>query len=1052
MTCRYVATVFVYLCCTFLAAGQVDLSEWTCHKVAREYSGSSQIPLSNHIHGYDIDQHGLIWMSTVLGVYTFDGAKMHAEPAFLVEDIQKYTVGGRYIHCDHSDRVWLIADHRGIIMYDRIQQNYLKLNTSKQADITLSNLEVSDISVENDTSVWVSTADLVLSHINPRTKSISFFDAKPVIQRFFPNAFKGRFGSIAISDEMVWIASPWGLVTFNSLTEAFDFIPYPVETDYSDPPKFNIPLFHHEKYLFIAPQFGSYSGIVVYDKDLAKYVEHFTEPSSVIHGDIFTSINLYDEHSIIAGSRRDGFVVIDIPTLKSKRYHLSAFDLQIGQAIDIFGIHPVTNDKCFVLAGDDLYEMKRKKNLFNYFSLNTSSKAKHNWQRSILELPESESFLIGTYFGDGLLQINMDSSSVYPIRYYSRKGSLDYDITIYDICLAPNDSIYLATSVGLLIFDRQNETITKPSQKALLSEQIQGTPILELISVDKQQIFISTEFNGLFSYNLETLDLQFINNSVNNYTIYDVFLSNDNTYYVTTDDGLRLYNAKNNSLEIPTLPSHHELANLSLRYSISVEGMVYLASDGNGIYRLSFEDGHITSVKNIRNAENALYNAISKFIYTPEKEGLWMNTADGFSFYHLPSSTFSNFSINEGIGFRRRNGRLFHQLRNKYIIAGAHTAFQYFHPDSVVVKLTDPIPYLKSASDHQRTYALHTFVRDTLHLPKNNKTLRIELNSINRNDNTLTYYSYKLKNYDQQWSEPSSQSSAAYTQLPGGTYTFEYRVANKNKAWIDGIPLIVIIQKKLYEYIWFKLFLLTTVFAIVYFLYKRRIQHLEKQTKIREAFNEKINELELNALRLQMNPHFVFNTINSINWFIIKNDSVHASNYLTQFSHLIRLSLDFSKHKLIPLRKELEALRIYIELEQLRFEQSFQYTITVDGHLNTSAFFVPPLIIQPFVENAIWHGLTHKSSKGKLQVTIREQSNSIVCVIEDDGIGREASQTIKSQKKIHKKSHGLEITRERLQIMEKLYNVKASYDIQDLYNESGHSVGTRVIITIPQIK
>lgn len=213
---------------------------------------------------------------------------------------------------------------------------------------------------------------------------------------------------------------------------------------------------------------------------------------------------------------------------------------------------------------------------------------------------------------------------------------------------------------------------------------------------------------------------------------------------------------------------------------------------------------------------------------------------------------------------------------------------------------------------------------------------------------------------------------------------------------------------------------------------------------------QKMTEVEMQALRAQMNPHFIFNCLNSINRYIVKSDQTTASLYLTKFAKLIRLILDNSNSKNVILTNELEALKLYIEMEALRFDKKFTYEIKIEPNLGTDTVELPPLIIQPYVENAIWHGLLHKESNGHLSVQVSMTSDSMLqCVIEDNGIGREKAKTLKSKTATSRKSLGMQLTENRLSLLNKHAELNASVEIIDLQNGSCEAGGTKVILKIP---
>jgi putative methionine-R-sulfoxide reductase with GAF domain len=213
---------------------------------------------------------------------------------------------------------------------------------------------------------------------------------------------------------------------------------------------------------------------------------------------------------------------------------------------------------------------------------------------------------------------------------------------------------------------------------------------------------------------------------------------------------------------------------------------------------------------------------------------------------------------------------------------------------------------------------------------------------------------------------------------------------------------------------------------------------------------QKMADVEMQALRAQMNPHFIFNCLNSINRYIVKSDQATASLYLTRFAKLIRLILDNSNSKNITLSNELEALKLYIEMEALRFDKKFNYRITVDENISTDSLELPPLIIQPYVENAIWHGLLHKEAGGNLLIHISMLNETmLVCEIEDNGVGRAKAKEMKSKSATSRKSLGMKLTEDRLLLLNKHAELNASIDIIDIVQDNGEAGGTKVILKIP---
>ncbi|MFD2822312.1 tetratricopeptide repeat protein [Lacinutrix iliipiscaria] len=230
------------------------------------------------------------------------------------------------------------------------------------------------------------------------------------------------------------------------------------------------------------------------------------------------------------------------------------------------------------------------------------------------------------------------------------------------------------------------------------------------------------------------------------------------------------------------------------------------------------------------------------------------------------------------------------------------------------------------------------------------------------------------------------------------------------------------------------------LFGIIFVLNRQKTLKSEK----------KIIMLEQDMLRNQMNPHFIFNTLNSIKLYIINNEKENAVYYLNKFSKLIRKILVASTEKEISLAEELETMALYMNIENIRFDNEIKYEVEIHKSVNANLIKVPSLILQPFLENALWHGLSSKTKNKKIHLELKNRThNSITIIITDNGIGRVASQKIKKQKTLNRKSVGISITKERLENFSKRFSSDYNLVIEDLYDDQNNATGTRVIINIP---
>lgn len=324
-------------------------------------------------------------------------------------------------------------------------------------------------------------------------------------------------------------------------------------------------------------------------------------------------------------------------------------------------------------------------------------------------------------------------------------------------------------------------------------------------------------------------------------------------------------------------------------------------------------------------------------------------------------------------------------------------------------------------------------------------SIEIKISGVSSGKSDLQY-KYKLEGKDEDWIY-SVNTSVYYPTLAPGYYTFKVLAMNDSGVWSTTPAIITFnIQKPYYKSVWFILSCLLLLIAItlllMFFINK---QHQQKN-KLLEAQKQKILLSELQVLRSQMNPHFIFNTLNSIQSFITNNESKDAVIYLSKFAKLMRATLANTKTQRISLKDEIEALTLYLELEQLRLNHKFTYQISVDDKIDTQYEQVPSMLIQPYVENAIWHGISHLEGNGIIRVQfLLEKENLIKCIVEDNGIGREQAMKMK---KSTSTSFGMSITKERIEILNSLGGNNLTIKINDL-TTNNKPAGTRIELFIP---
>jgi sensor histidine kinase regulating citrate/malate metabolism len=327
-------------------------------------------------------------------------------------------------------------------------------------------------------------------------------------------------------------------------------------------------------------------------------------------------------------------------------------------------------------------------------------------------------------------------------------------------------------------------------------------------------------------------------------------------------------------------------------------------------------------------------------------------------------------------------------------------------------------------------------------LKYNQNTLSIAFNGLQFSNNSLLEYSYRLLPSDTNWSVATASNVVTLYQLAGGHYRFEVRSHTSGFDWSEPAVFSFTIKKPFWETWWFRIAIILVASSLIVFIFRFRLRQLKAQSEMKNQ----VREMEMKALKAQMNPHFIHNALNSIQSLIINNRSSEASHYISKFAKLLRQVLENSDKNLIALDKELYSLQLYVDLEKLRMNMDIDYAAKVDDNVIASEIKIPSLILQPFVENALWHGLSNKEGYKRIVVSIREAEGWIICEITDNGIGRKKAAESSKPFPEGSFSKAVTITTQRLGDFNQSHSVEPVSFI-DLVNNN-EPAGTTVVIRI----
>ena len=337
-------------------------------------------------------------------------------------------------------------------------------------------------------------------------------------------------------------------------------------------------------------------------------------------------------------------------------------------------------------------------------------------------------------------------------------------------------------------------------------------------------------------------------------------------------------------------------------------------------------------------------------------------------------------------------------------------------------------------------------------LPHKNNDVRFEFSGISFKSAGDVTYQYRLLGLQPEW-RTTTGKQLNFPSLSSGKYSFQLKAINKYGVETPIKEVSFEIEKLFWEKTWFKVMIVLSLAGLIWIFFRYRVSNIRLKEKEKTRLNQHIAELEQKTLRSQMNPHFIFNSLNSIQQYVIERDIRGANNFITDFSKLIRMTLDLSTNTFISMSDELEYITTYLRVEKRRLEDQFDYFINVEESLDLREIYLPPLLLQPYVENCIRHGIKYKTEeKGVIKITVEKKDPGILISIEDNGIGREAAQKYKSRYHIQYQSKGMTINKDRIDILNSYNDKKIKINIADLVNGNHEAAGTRVDIFLNQDK
>jgi len=1033
------ATTLVLVCLLIgsLRAQSSESFEWYS-----ELKGLS----NNWVSDISFDSSGFLWVGTRDGLNRFDGYKFKifrhdkADSTSLLHDY------GQNIYVDQEGIIWICYWEGDISIFHPSSQIFSHISIEKTKVLKVKDEEFKILRKDKKGRIWYSGYNMGLRIFHPQTKDYLQIDLTSSLngssKLVSPELNTVHF-VYDLGNGIYWLCTKNGLYKWNENNKSLEHV------------------FQHKRH--------KTCNKLIYDSDSTLWLS-FEE----------NAISWFNPKT---GNSKDFL----IDTLHEGHFNLS-FDIQVKSKDELwvasgdrgllvfnkrtgkYSLDPLLNlsqKTCFIekiflgrngeiILSDEIgfYKYSPFSRLFNFKRLPIQS-SQHGELFNIFKILENKSrneIYFATSMGNGLNVLNTSTNELYALAVESNQ-LIDNRTLLKDLVRDAQGNYWLLTRDYLYQFLPEKKLLRRIQNLYIDHRSDTFTTFKSFIQDPLHHSLVLSDAGKLFKFNnvtekLEELTLLNPDPQGNSMRIVNACFSPDKRCWVSSDYKLAYF--KDPDIRLNFIPLDHiliENENKIVGLVADTNSNLWLAINNTGLVKISRKEDGQFEVREIGVNEGLTTPNISR-IAMDQKNNLWLSTYKGILKYDIEKNEFMQFKQNVGID--RYN------LLVRYSNAGEGSFYMsapghYCKVDYELLdhQLTKPIVYLDQMTTTASSISLSDSLPGLLVIKPGVEYFSIEFGCLDYANQDYHQFAYQLVDRDKEWHYVINQRFAHFANVPPGKYRFLVKVANVGGIWSDPIEIDVLVEAPFYQHDWFKLLVLFFLTGLIFGIYQWRIFQVRRTESLKAEFNKQVEESKMAALRAQMNPHFIFNCLNSINRYIIKSDLKTSSLYLTKFARLIRIILDNSAHHLVSLESELDSLKLYIELEQLRFDHKFVYQFSIQPDVPTEFIEVPPLILQPYVENAIWHGLLPKEADAKLSIDIYLSDPYLVIEITDNGIGRQASAEHKKHMNSTRKSLGMKLTEDRLRYINNGETITGSQEIIDLLDENNVSLGTKVMIRIP---
>lgn len=1028
---------------------------------------------SNFCNDIAQDSFGLVWIATENGLCSFDGINFRVYHHQSGEKSAISTNIIQTLYTDSSGTLWAIG-YDGILnrynhIEDRFQQLPIPLIHS------LSDQRIYDM-IHIDSTLWLAAEEGLIKYDLRTEKSLIIKPGSKISNPHtrYLNTIYGLHRDQDNSDKL-WLATRGGLVSIILSTQKITY-----HTQYTpqipDPGQYALKNIYQQEdgTLWVS---GSWSGLRHYNPKTRAWTRYFDGfyPESGNRNDIQDIIPKSDNEFWVA-SVANGFGIFNT---EKGEYNYLEYQADNPYSAPMAPAIRLLRDRQHSIwmigqQGVSYFHPDLDRIHMISFPERRTFHAHTDILASSFEMISDDEVLVGTTSGDGLYIANINEGTCEVVENYVGKDFFEilekqtstdyYDLQIQDMIKVSDHKIWVALDTQFAYFDINHRSLHFPEQTNRSFYQHAFIRYLQLdkkgylwgLNRSEKSIFQASAADGslikVFPYS-EILPAAIKNRQQQ---IASFFIDEDGLFWFNTESQVFTRDMENgtdslfqNSRDGSSGIKGKELFNIAG----TDDGTILISSFLNGLQLIKANDGSGVAFDLIGLDDGLPIEKVVKVV--TRGDVAWLATRKGLVQYHLSSGKVTILNKKDGIPNP--------DLLNYWTIG-----LDITEEGHVFFSNPDQIGWIDGNDLYDLAEPPHVFFTDIKIQSKNKKVSRhirhLQKVALKAEENFFTIsfasddyifpndqkFRYRLLGYDEDWVDAGNERSATYTKVPGGKYTFELLGANAYGVW-TSVPKQVelIIETPFFQSNLFYGMLFAGLLLASYGIYRFRVEQIKEREKLKADFSVQLAEVEMSALRAQMNPHFVFNSLNSINKYILTNEPRMASRYLTKFSKLMRLILNNSKSKEISLEDELSALTLYVDMEQLRFDQKFEFIQEIKTIDALSQILIPPMLIQPYIENAIWHGLMPLDKPGRLKLSLLQEGGVLQCIIDDTGVGRERAVELQQKNEVKKKSMGMQITSDRLHLVEALHHIKTELEIVDKKDNNGNAIGTRVILKIP---